>query len=81
MGDVCKCAVAAIVIERIAGGVMFARDVGIAAFGEAGPIHDVEIEEAVAVEVAPGGRRAFAGVAYPGALGHIGEAVTAIIVK
>ena len=60
---------------------MFARDVGVAAFGKAGPVYDVEIEEAVAIKIAPGRGSALASIAHTGLLGHIGESAPAFVVK
>ena len=79
--DVLKAAVAAVAIERIARFVVLARDVGVAAFGEAGPVDDIEIEKAVAIEIAPGGGGALARVAHASLLGYIGKAASAVVME
>ena len=60
---------------------MLARDIGIAAFGEAGPVDDIKVEKAVAIEITPGGGGALAGIPHARQLGHIGESKPAVIVE
>ncbi len=75
--DVLEGAVAKVAVEPVAreGGVW-----GLAP-GKAGPVGDEQVEVPVAVVVCPGGGAAPAGVAHPGGLGDVAEALADLVAE
>ena len=76
--DVLEGAVAAVAVQLVAGqgGGVVARALRVAA-----PVGDEQVEQAIAVVVAPGGGGALAGVAHPGGRGHVAEAGAGLVAQ